>query len=104
MVFDIARCQFACVHTLEFGEQHGRQLAEYVDQHIEPAAVRHADNGFLHALAAGTLQQVVEQRNQRFAALQREAFLSDIFGMQVALQRLRGCQLLQDMALLFDGI
>ena len=47
--------------------------------------------------------KIVEQRNQRIAALQREAFLTHILGVQVALERLRGGQLPQNIFLLIHA-
>ena len=87
--------------AFEFVEQIGWHLAEGVDQHVEPAAVRHADDAFLHAHAAGALQQIVQQGNQAFAAFQREAFLPDIACMQVVFQPFGCGQPLENMALVF---
>src|SRR3546814_13235058 len=47
---------------------------------------------------------VVQQRDHRIAALEREALLADILGMQVALQALGRGQALEDAALLFAGL
>ena len=82
--------QFLAVLAFEFLEQIRWQLAEGVDQHVEPAPVSHADNALLHAHAAGTLQQIVQQGNQAFAAFQREAFLPDIACMKIFFQSF-GC-------------
>ncbi len=62
--------------------------------------MRHADHGLLDACGAGLLQQKVEHRNHRVAALAGEALLADVLRVQVTLQRLRGGQALQDVALL----
>ncbi len=78
------------MNPLEFGKQHAGLLAQNIHQHVQSAAVRHADHGFLHALLTGALQQMIEQRNQCLAAFQRKALLSDIFGVQIAFQRFRG--------------
>ena len=39
-----------------------------------------------HALCTGALQQMIQHRNQRVAAFQRKTLLSDILGVQIALQ------------------
>ena len=61
--------QLLRVLALELGEQVGRHLAQRVDQHVEAAAVRHADHRLLHAGGARLLDQVVEHRDHRVAAL-----------------------------------
>ena len=62
--------------------------------------MRHADDDFLDAGRAARLDQVVEQRDQRVAAFEREALLADVVGVQVALESLGRGQLPQDVALL----
>jgi len=84
-------------------EQVLRHLAQHVDQHVEPPAMRHADHHLLHAVAAGTLDQLVDRRDQALAALQREALLADVAGMQVALELLRLGELLQQALFLLGG-
>ncbi len=46
------------------------QFAQRIDQHVQTTTVRHADHGLFHTLLACTLQQVVQQRDQRVATLQ----------------------------------
>ncbi len=72
--------------AFEFGEQFLGQLAQSVHQHVQAPAMRHADDGLFHALLARALQQMMQQRDQRLAAFQREAFLPDVFGVQITLQ------------------
>ena len=50
------------VLAFELREQVLRHLAQRVDEHVEPAAVRHADHELLHAGLAGALQQEIELR------------------------------------------
>ncbi len=52
---------------------------------------------------AGELDQVVEHRDHRLAALAREALLADVLGVQVALERLGRGQPLEDVALLLGA-
>src|SRR5207237_4344397 len=71
-----------------------------VHQHVQPADVRHADDHFLDAGGTAALNQVIEQRDEGIAALEREALLADVLGVQVALETLRGGELPEDVALL----
>ncbi len=87
VVFDVARA-FALHATLELLEQVGRPFAENVHQHVQPAAMGHADHHLAHAMAAGALDQLIEHGDQRIAALQREALLAGVLGVQKALQSL----------------
>src|SRR5213592_2795439 len=95
VVFHVSGGQLGSLPALELEEQVLRHLAQHVDQHVEPPAVRHADHHLLHAVAAGALDQLVDRRDQALAALQREALLADVAGMQVALELLRLGELLQ---------
>ena len=79
--------------AFEFGEQHRRRLAEHVDQHVEPAAVGHADHDFLDAARAAALHDVVEERDQRVATLERKALLADVTRVEIALEPLGRGQL-----------
>src|SRR3546814_2612508 len=58
--------------ALELVEQLARRLAERVDQHVEAAAVGHADDDVLDPVVAGAAADVVQQRDHRIAALERE--------------------------------
>ena len=89
MVLDVAGHQRVVVLAFELAEQVLGHLAQRVDQHVQAAAVRHADHQFLHAGLARALQQVVEHRDEGFAAFQREALLPDVAGVQVALEASR---------------
>ncbi len=91
------------VLAFEFVEQHRGRFAQHVHQHVEPAAMRHADDAFLDALLSTLLDQIVEQRDQRVAAFERETFLTDVLGVQVALETFGGGQLPQQVLLLFGG-
>ena len=62
------------VLAFEFVEQHRGGLAEHVDQHVEAAAMGHADDALFDAPLSASLDQVVHQRDQRIAAFERERF------------------------------
>ena len=82
--------------TFEFLEQLSRSLADNIDEHIETTAVRHADNHFPDTDAAATVDQFIQQRDQAVTAFQREALLSHVACVQVALEAFRCGQALQD--------
>ena len=105
VVLDVARAAQLgqIVLALEFAEQILGRLAEQVHQHIEPAAMRHADDGLLDARLAAVLHQIVEQGDQTVAALEREALLADVLGVQVALQAFRRGQLPENVLLLLGA-
>ncbi len=104
VVLDVARTAQLrqIVLALELAEQILGGLAEQVHQHIEPAAMRHADDALFDSMFAALLHQFIEQGNQAVAALERESFLPHVLGVQVALQTFGGGQLPQDV-LLFLG-
>ncbi len=93
VVLDVAGMRAVVMGVLElafeFVEQLARVLAQRIDQHIEAAAVGHADHDVLDLIVAGLANDLVHHRNQRIAAFQREALLADVLGVQVALQGLR---------------
>ena len=95
VVLDVARTLHVVrvVATLEFREQRLRRLADYVDQHVEAAAMRHADHDFLDAALPALLNQVVQHRNEAVAALEGETFLRRIFRGEVEFQPFGGGEL-----------
>ena len=100
MVFDVAGSQILGLLAFEFVEEHGRFLAERIDQHVQAAAVRHTDDDIVDAAATRRANHLVEGNNQRLAAFQRKTLLADVSGMQVALQRLRRSEALKQAELL----
>ena len=91
------------VLALEFAEQILRRFAEQIHQHVEAAAMRHADDGLLDAGSAALLHQLVEQRHEAVAALERKALLADVLGVQIALQPFGRRQLPEDVLLLLGA-
>jgi len=87
----------------ELIEQLVRRFAHRVDEHVQAAAVGHADHHVTHAVAAAALDQGVHQRDQRVAAFQRETLLAHEGGVKVALKALGGGDALEQ-ALLFLGL
>ena len=99
MVFDVAGEDRLVVLALELGEQVLGQLAQGVHEDVEPTAVRHSNDELLYTGGAGALQQVVEHRDQRLAALEREALLPHVAGVQESLQALGRGEALEDLTL-----
>ncbi len=71
-----------------------------VHQHVQAAAVGHADHDLLHALGAGFLDQFVHRGDEALAAFERKALLADVLGVQEALQAFGRRHLLEDVLLL----
>ncbi len=91
------------IAALELREQRRGCLAEQIHQDVQPAAVGHADDDLLHPGGPAALNQIVQQRNERVAAFEREPLLADVFRVQVALEPLRRRQLPEDVALLLGA-
>src|SRR3546814_9706392 len=81
--------------ALELVEQLARRLAQGVDQHVEAAAMGHAQHRVLDSIGACAAQHHVQQRDQAVAAFQRETLLADVLGMPVASQALAGGEALE---------
>jgi hypothetical protein len=74
-----------------------------VREDVEPAAVGHAHDDFLHAELGAVLDQRVEQRDERFAALDAEPLLPDVARVEEAFELLGGDELEEDRAALVRG-
>ena len=98
-----AVCLRRVLVALELGEDLGVGLADDVGQHVEAAAVRHADDDLGQLVLGALVDDGVHHRDHRLRALQREALLSDVLGREEGLERLGGVQLAQDVLLLRDG-
>src|SRR6185312_9531255 len=76
MIFDIARA-FDRVGiggaALEFMKQRAVRLAHDLGQHVEAAAMRHADHDLPHAEIAAALDDLLQRRDQRFSPIETEA-------------------------------
>ena len=89
--------------TLELAEDLGVVLADDVRQDVEPAAVGHAHHDVLDVVVCGRLAHRVEQRDERLGALEPEALLSGVLGVEEGLEGLRGVEALQDPGLVLGG-
>ena len=89
--------------ALELAEDLRIRLADDVGQHVEPAAVRHADDHLVEAVLGALVDRRVHHRDDGLGAFKREPFLPNVFGLQEGLERLGGVELAQDVLLLGDG-
>ena len=79
------------------------RLAHHLRQDVEPAAMRHAEHDFLHAEIAAALDDLLERRDQRFAAVEAEALGAGIFDVEEFLEAFGFHQLVEDGALALAG-
>src|SRR3569833_2112027 len=86
--------------ALELTEDLAVGLADDVGQDVEAAPVGHADDDLVEVFLCGAGDRRVEQRDQRLAALEREALLPDELGLQERLERLGRVEPAEDMLLL----
>ncbi|MNK46200.1 hypothetical protein D3C87_649790 [compost metagenome] len=93
---DVARKD---VLALELIEEVARLLAHDVDEHVEAAAVGHAEDDFLDALLARAPDQLIQHRDDGVSAFQREALLADVALVEVALEAFGRVELVEDLTL-----
>ena len=75
--------------ALELLEDHLVGTAERVGDHVQPAAVGHAEHDVLGAAARGQLERLVEHRDDHLEPLDRELLLAQERPAQVALEAFR---------------
>ena len=106
MIFDVARA-FDVVRrrraALELVEQNAVRLAHHLRQHVEAAAMRHAERDFAHAEIAAALDDLLERRDQRFAAVEAEALGAGELDVEIFLEAFGFDQLVENGALAFSG-
>src|SRR2546427_9491575 len=64
------------------------EVADDVRQHIQAAAMRHSERDVFDAELGRALDQLIEQRNDRFTAFQRKSLLAEVLCTQKALELL----------------
>ena len=89
--------------ALELGEDRVVGAAEVVGEHVQPAAVGHADHDLLAAVGGGQLDQLVEHRHGHVEALDRELVLAEVGLVHEALQRVDLDEALEQRAPLVVG-
>src|SRR5262249_36539068 len=90
VVFDVAVAadRFGQEILFELREDLLIGFAQNIRQHIEAAAVSHADDDFARSGIGGPLDDHLKNRNERFRPLEGETFLSDKTGLQEVLEKL----------------
>jgi hypothetical protein len=64
------------------------EVADDVRQHVQTPAVRHAQSDLFDALIGRALDELVEERDDRLAAFEREAFLPEVLRVQKSFELL----------------
>src|SRR4029077_2317920 len=77
------------------------RLGHDLRQHIEPAAMRHADHDLAHAERTAALDDLLKRRNHSLAAVQAEPFGSGEFYVAEFLEAFGFDQFIEDGALTF---
>ena len=78
-------------------------LAHDMREHIQPAAMRHAEHDLLDAERAAALDDLLERRDHRFAAIQPEALGAGEFHVAEFLEDFSLDELVEDRALALAG-
>jgi hypothetical protein len=68
--------------ALELVEQRAMRLAHHLGQHVEAAAMGHAEHDVLHAQIAAALDDLLERRDQRLAAVEAEALGAGVLDVE----------------------
>ena len=100
MILDVPGAAADLHLAFELTEQHLWVLTENVHQNIQSTAVGHANDRLAHGLPAGALDQLVQQRDEIFAALQRESLLTDVLTVQIVLEFSRRGHPMENVAFL----
>ena len=89
--------------ALELMEDLVIALAHHGGEHVQAAAVRHADDDLVDAERAAALDDLLQRRHGGFAAIETEAFGAREALVQEALKGFRFDQLAEDRKLAFAG-
>src|SRR5262245_19828568 len=89
--------------ALELVEDGAMRLAHHLRQHVESAAVGHADDDVFHAERAAALDDLLERGNHRFGAVETEALGAGELQIAEFLEAFGLDQLVEDRALAFAG-
>ena len=104
MIFDVAGAlHFRGQHAaaLEFMEDLAIGLGHHIGQHVEPAAMRHAEHDFLHAQLAAALDDLFQRGDHRLAAVESEPLGADEAQRRELFETFGLDQLVEDRALAF---
>ena len=85
--------------ALEFVEDDAVRLAHHLAQHVEPAAMGHAESDVFQAKLTAALDDLLERRDHRLGAVEAEALGAGILDVEEILEALGLDQLAEDRAL-----
>src|SRR3990170_5860818 len=85
--------------ALELVEDRPVGLGHDIGEHVETPAMGHADDDLVYAKMAAALDDLLERRNHRLAAVEAEALGAGIFHVEAALEALGLDELFQDRRL-----
>ncbi len=105
VILDVARSEHVVGHgrALELGEDRRVGLAHHVGEHVEAAAMGHADHDLVDAELDRFADDRLERRHGALAAVEAEALGARELDVQEALEALGQNQLLEDVALLLGA-
>ena len=102
MIFDVARA-FDFVRqkraALEFVKQRAMRLGHHLREHVEPAAMRHAEHDLLDAERAAALDDLLQRRHDGFGAVEAEALGARVFHVEEFLEAFGLDEFVEDRAL-----
>src|SRR3546814_3597404 len=87
----------------KFVEDRAKRLAHHIGEHVQAAAVGHADHDLAHAILAAVFDDRFQRWDHRFAAIETETLGADIFAAQELFVLFRLDHLVQYRALALDG-
>src|ERR1700742_3907715 len=79
------------------------RLGHYLREHVEAAAVRHAEDDLLHAEVAAALDDLLQRRDQRLGPVEAEALGAGELDVAEFLEAFGLDQLVEDRALALAG-
>jgi hypothetical protein len=82
--------------ALELVEDRPVRLAEHLGEDVQPAAMRHAEDDLAHPERAAALDDLLERRDDRLAAVETEALGAGVFRVEEALEALGLDELVED--------
>src|SRR5262245_25820805 len=84
-------------------EDRAVRLAHHLRQHVEPTAVRHADDDLFDAERAAAFDDLLERRDHRLRTVKTEALGAGEFDVAEFLEAFGFGELVEDRALAFAG-
>ncbi len=105
VILDVTRALvFGGRGTCEFTKYRLIWFPNDVAEHIQPPAVRHADDNVLDPVVDAAVDQSLHAGHQRLASLQAKALVVGVFGREEGLEAGAPDQAVEDAALLVDGV